>query len=94
MNLVLGEINGTLNIGFNKPKERKATDCATCKYGWNPPGDVTRIVKDDGSVLIQYGNNTICMDESKDKNIDFSDGEMCCSKYEPKPMIGEDHDDR
>lgn len=65
------------------------TDCATCIHGWNPPGDVTKIVKDKGDVLIQYGNNTICMDESKDKNIDFSGGEMCCSKYEPKPTIPE-----
>lgn len=55
--------------------------CATCVHGWNPPGDVTRIVSDNGNVCIQYGNSIICMDDSTGKCIDFRDGKMVCSRY-------------
>ena len=89
MGVAIGELHGGLTINMGGRKElvarRKGHDCETCKHAYvTPEGGVTKLTRNDGSVMIQMGKSTMCMDESTTKSITMRDGDFICSAYEPK----------
>lgn len=85
--IAIGELHGGLYIGSRskKPCKVESTDCKTCKHSYvTPKGSVTKLTRNDGSVMIQYGESSMCMDTSTTKRIDISDDGFICSAWEPK----------
>ena len=83
MSYIAPVVYGDIFVDRKQKSGKKPTPCEKCRFGWIPDGDVTRIVKDDGSVIVQYGKSVTCMDEGS-KDIDILDDGIWCSRFELK----------